>query len=87
MTSTERVCEELAKYEHPMFAFEAREAADGVELIIRSKLPNVLSPEYKITLAERDLQSRQFPWTLQKLLYDCLTDYVVELFTKSPMTG
>ena len=87
MSSTERVREELAKYEHPMFAFEAREAADGVELIIRSKVPNVLSPVYKITLAERDLQSRQFPWTLQKLLYDCLTDYVVELFTKNPMTG
>ena len=62
-------------------------AADGVELIIRAKVPDVLSPEYKITLAERDLQSRQFPWTFQKLLYDCLTDYVVELFAKNPMTG
>jgi hypothetical protein len=87
MTSVERVREELGKYEHPMFAFEAREAADGVELIIRATVPNVLSPEYKITLAERDLQSRQFPWTFQKLLYDCLTDYIVELFTKNPMTG
>ena len=87
MTSLERVREELAKYEHPMFAFEARDAADGVELIIRSKVPDVLSPQYKIALAERDLQSRQFPWTFQKLLYDCLTDYLVELFTKNPMTG
>ena len=87
MTSAQRVREELAKYEHPMFAFEARETADGVELVIRSTVPNVLSPEYKITLAERDLQSRQFPWTFQKLLYDCLTDYIVELFTKNPMTG
>ena len=87
MTSVERVRDELAKYEHPMFRFEARETDGGVELIIRSKVADVLSPEYKITLAERDLQSRQFPWTLQKLLYDCLTDYVVELFTKNPMTG
>jgi hypothetical protein len=87
MTLAERVRQELAKYEHPMFAFEARETAGGVELIIRSAVPNVLSPEYKITLAERDLESRQFPWTFQKLLYDCLTDYIVELFTKSPMTG
>ena len=84
MTSTERVCEELAKYEHPMFAFEAHEAADGVELIIRSKVPNVLSPQYKIDLVERDLQSRQFPWTLQKLLYDCLHDLVVEMFERNP---
>jgi hypothetical protein len=87
MTSAERVRDELAKYEHPLFAFEARETSGGVELIIRSKVADVLSPEYKITLIERDLQSRQFPWTFQKLLYDCLTDYVVELFVKNPMTG
>ena len=87
MTSIERVREELAKYEHPFFDFEAREDGDDVELIIRSKLAGVLNPEYKITLAERDLQSTQFPWTFQKLLYDCLTDYTVELFTKCPMTG
>jgi hypothetical protein len=87
MNSIERMREELAKYEHPFFEFEAREAGTGVELIIRSKLAGVLNPQYKITLAERDLQSGQFPWTFQKLLYDCLTDYIVELFTKCPMTG
>jgi hypothetical protein len=87
MTLVDRVRDELAKYEHPLFAFEARDAADGVELIIRAKAPDALSPEYKIIFAERDIQSRQFPWTFQKLLYDCLTDYVVELFTKNPMTG
>ena len=88
MTLADRVREELAKYEHPFFDFEARQASDGgVDVLIRSRIPNVLSPEYKITLAERDLQSSQFPWTFQKLLYDCLTDYIVELFTKSPMTG
>ena len=63
------------------------EAGDGVELIIRAKQAGVLNPQYKITLADRDLQSSQFPWTFQKLLYDCLTDYIVELFTKCPMTG
>ena len=87
MTSLERVREELAKYEHPFFEFEARDKADFVEMVIRSKMPNVHSPEYKITFAERDILNTQFPWTSQKLLYDCLTDYIVELFTKSPMTG
>ena len=86
MPSLERVLEELEKYEHPFFDFNAREKDGGVELCIRSKVPDVHSPEYRITLAERDLQSSQFPWTFQKLLYDCLTDYMVELFTKSPMT-
>ena len=85
----EIVTAELAKYEHPFFEFSAglNEAAGGVELRIRSKVPDVLSPEYRIALAERDLTSSQFPWTFQKLLYDCLTDYVIELFTKCPMTG
>ena len=84
MSSIERVKEELRQYEHPFFEFEAREKGDLVEMVIRSKMPNVLSPEYRITLSERDIQSSQFRWTFQKLLYDCLTDYVVELFTKNP---
>ena len=87
MPSLERVLEELGKYEHPFFDFAAQEKDGGIELCIRSKVTNVLSPEYRITLAERDFHSTQFPWTFQKLLYDCLTDYIVELFTKSPMTG
>jgi len=84
MSSLLRVQQELSKYEHPFFEFAAREKADDVEMVIRSKVPGVLSPEYRITLMERDIQNSQFPWTFQKLLYDCLTDYVVELFTKNP---
>ena len=87
MTRIEIVQAELAKYEHPFFDFAARDTDKGVEMIIRSKVANVHSPEYRITFNDRDLQSTQFPWTFQKLLYDCLTDYMVELFTKSPMTG
>ncbi len=84
MSSLQRVREELREYEHPFFVFEAREKGAAVELVIRSKVPNVLSPEYRITLSERDIESSQFRWTFQKLLYDCLTDYLVELFTKNP---
>ena len=84
MSSIERVREELAKYEHPFFDFQAREKGADVEMVIRSRVANVLSPEYRITLNERDIQNSQFQWTFQKLLYDCLTDYVVELFTKNP---
>ena len=87
MVPLDRVLDEIQKYEHPFFHFIARQKDNGIELCIRSKIPDVLSPEYRITLADRDLQSTQFPWTFQKLLYDCLTDYMVELFTKSPMTG
>jgi len=84
MNLLDRVRDELSEYEHPFFDFEAREKDDAVEMIIRSKVPNVLSPEYRIVLSERDIQSSQFRWSLQTLLYGCLTDYVVELFTKNP---
>lgn len=87
MTRLETVQAELIKYEHPFFEFSARETDRGVELCIRSRITGVLNPEYRLTFADRDLHSTQFPWTFQKLLYDCLTDYLVELFTKSPMTG
>ena len=88
MSPLEIVTEELGKYEHPFFVFEAGPASDNdVELRIHSKIPDVLSPTYRIILSERDLRSSQFPWTFQRLLYNCLTDYVVELFTRSPMTG
>jgi hypothetical protein len=87
MQPLEKVLHEIQKYEHPFFDFSATEKDGGVELCIRSKIPDVLSPEYRITFSERDLNSTQFPWTFQKLLYDCLTDYVVELFTKCPTTG
>jgi hypothetical protein len=87
MTPLEIVNEELAKYEHPFFEFEARSKGQDVELCIRSKIPDVLNPEYRFTFTERDLQSSQFPWSFQSLLYACLTDYVVELFTRSPMTS
>jgi len=84
MSSLERVRQELAEYAHPFFEFDAREKGEAVEMVIRSKVANVLSPEYRITLNERDIQNPQFHWTFQKLLYDCLNDYVVELFTKNP---
>jgi len=87
MTMLEIVQRELDKYAHPFFEFSARDTSKGVELCIRSRIPDVLSPEYRLVFSDRDLQSTQFPWTFQKLLYDCLTDYIVELFTRSPMTG
>ena len=87
MTPLETVTEELTKYEHPFFEFAASPKGAEVELSIRSKISGVLHPEYRITFSERDLTSSQFPWTFQRLLYGCLTDYIVDLFTKNPMTG
>jgi hypothetical protein len=57
MTPLETVNEELAKYEHPFFEFSAYPKGDEVELRIRSKVQDVLNPEYRITFSERDLKS------------------------------
>jgi len=37
-----------------------------------------------VTLYEREIENPQFPWTFQKLLYDCLHDFVVEMFERNP---
>ena len=51
MEPLQKVLDEIAKYEHPFFDFSATEKDDGVELCIRSKVADVLSPEYRICVA------------------------------------
>lgn len=83
-TRLARVLEQLARYEHPLMAFEARAKGDGVEVIIRFKDPSVKVHTYYFELHPRDLDHSNFPWTFQRQLYDCLHDYLVEMFTRTP---
>ena len=83
----EKVRAELARYAHPLFAFDAQPSGENVEVRIHFKPAGVEIHEYAFLLHPRDIEHTQFQWTFQRLLYDCLTDYIVELFTKSPMTG
>lgn len=39
---------------------------------------------YEIPLHEPEIQNPQFPWTFPKLLYDCLHDFIVEMFDRNP---
>jgi len=80
----EKVRRELARYEHPLFVFDARPAADGVEVEIRFKPPEVEVHTYLFLLRPREIEHQQFPWTFQKQLYDCLHDYIIEMFTAYP---
>ncbi len=80
----EKVRQELARYEHPLFTFEAHQAAEGVEVEIRFKPAAVEVQTYRFLLRPREVEHRQFPWTFQKQLYDCLHDYVIEMFTRNP---
>ncbi len=80
----EKVQQELARYEHPLFAFDARPASKGVEVEIRFKPSGVPVDAYLFLLRPREIDHPQFPWTFQKHLYDCLHDYVIEMFTSNP---
>jgi protein-tyrosine-phosphatase len=80
----QRVWRELARYEHPLFAWEAVPSGENVEVQIRFKDPSPLLDGYAFQLRPRELENRQFPWLFQKQLYDCLHDYVIELFSRNP---
>jgi hypothetical protein len=80
----EAVRSELARYEHPLFEFSARAMAEGVEVEIRLRPEEPAVHRYTFLLRPREIQQKQFSWGLQKQLYDCLHDYVVEMFTRNP---
>ena len=80
----EKVRNELARYDHPLFVFDAREAGDGVEVEIRFRPPATELHTYFFQMRPREIEHAQFPWTFQRQLYDCLHDYIIEMFTRNP---
>jgi hypothetical protein len=80
----EKVRKEIARYEHPLFDFSARPAAEGVEVEIYFKPEGVEVHRYLFLLRPREIENAQFPWSFQRQLYDCLHDYVIEMFTLNP---
>ena len=80
----ETVRRELARYEHPLFDFDACEAGENVAVEIRFKPPGFEIQNYLFILRPREIEHTQFPWSFQKQLYDCLHDYVIEMFTCNP---
>lgn len=79
-----KVKEELTQYEHPLFDFSARPGKECVEVEIRFKPPRDGVHNYSFQLRPREIEHSQFPWTFQKQLYDCLHDYVIEMFIRNP---
>jgi hypothetical protein len=84
VTPLERVLAEIARYEHPLLAFSAREREGAVELVIRAVNAPAGVHTYYAPVHARDLEHPQFPWTFQRYLYDCMHDYLVECFTRTP---
>jgi hypothetical protein len=85
-SSLQRVLEQLALYDHPLLAFDAREKGDAVEVLINFKNPSVPVHTYVFELHPRDLASPQFSWQFQRQLYDSLHDYFIEMFRRTPQT-
>ena len=80
----ERVREQLRLYEHPLLDFDARAKDDRVEVLIQFKNPVVPLHTYVFEMHPRDLDHPQFEWTFQRQLYDCLHDYLIEMFIRTP---
>jgi hypothetical protein len=80
----EKVHKELERYEHPLFSFHAYTVPTGVEVEIQFKPEGVQVHTYQFLLQPRDIEHPQFPWSFQRQLYDCLHDYVIEMFTCNP---
>ncbi len=81
-----RVQEQLRLYDHPLLAFEAHQRGDTVEVTIQFKQPPVPVHTYAFELHPRDLEHPQFEWHFQRQLYDCLHDYLIEMFTSTPQS-
>ncbi len=84
LSNLDKVRAELARYEHPLLHFSAREKGDAVEVIIDFKNKDLGLHTYYYEIHPRDLEHPQFPWTFQRQLYDCIHDYIIEMFTLTP---
>lgn len=82
----EKVRRELRKYVHPLLDFSVRSINGRIELVIelKNKPPGIHT--YYLELHPRDLESKQFPWTLQRLIFDGLHDYLIEMFVYTPQS-
>ena len=80
----QKVKKELVRYEHPLFDFDARAASGGIQVEIRFKPAEVDVHTYYFLLQPREIEHSQFPWSFQRQLYDCLHDYVIEMFVNNP---
>ncbi len=84
MSHLERVLAEIDRYEHALLRFSARERNGEIELIIETKDPGLGLHTYYAPVHPRDIEHAQFPWTFQRYLYDCMHDYLVEMFLRTP---
>jgi hypothetical protein len=86
VTPLEKVLAEIARYEHALLRFSARERNGRIELVIQLKRCGEGLHTYCAPIHARDIEHPQFPWTFQRYLYDCMHDYLVEMFIRTPQS-
>jgi len=84
LTPLEKVEAEIRRYDHALLQFSAREQNGSIELVISLKSNDLGLHTYYAPIHERDIDHPQFPWTFQRYLYDCMHDYLVEMFLRTP---
>jgi len=84
VTPLEKVQAEIARYDHALLDFSAREHGGAIELVIQLKSRELHT--YYAPIHARDIEHPQFPWTFQRYLYDCMHDYLVEMFVHTPQS-
>ena len=85
-TPLEKVLAQTRRYQHALLDFSAREHNGGVELVITLKDNSLGLHTYYAPVHERDIDHPQFPWSFQRYLYDCMHDYLVEMFLHTPQS-
>ena len=81
------VRKELRKYSHPLLTFDARLTPAGrMELVIDLKDKPSGIHTYYLEIHPRDLAHAQFRWTLQRMIFEGLHDYFVEMFEFTPQS-
>ena len=55
-----------------------------MEVIIDFRNTDLGLHTYYFEMHPRDLAHPQFTWTFQRQLYDCVHDYIIEMFIRTP---
>lgn len=81
------VRKELEKYSHPLLIFDVRRTEAGrIELVIDLKDKPANIHTYYLEIHPRDLARSQFRWILQRMIFEGLHDYFVEMFEYTPQS-
>ena len=86
MSDLEKVRNELRRYCHPLLDFSVRSKNSKIELVVNLKNNHPEVHTYYLEIHPRDLKSKQFTWTLQRMIFDGLHDYFVEMFIYTPQS-